>query len=221
MGHFNVSLMMRMLLQYLAFFIAIALPLVKAHSWIACTDYLEENAGDWNSDLCRAFPRHAQQYAPKGSFGVDTGFDHRPQENSPCKSSRDDNGAYNSDYNMAVYYPGQKVILAHPTKNHVADTRCTNKYIPDHGNYLYASEKDAYQDPTLSQFLANQIVDLGVSLFGHEIPDSTINTYPKPGYQNAPKFCDNPDKALATYAFTVPDNLEPGRYTFMWEWLFN
>ena len=37
-----------------------------------------------------------------------------------------------------------------------------------------------------------------------------ITTYPKPGYQNAPKFCENMDKALATNAFYIP-NVAPGK----------
>ena len=55
-----------------------------------------------------------------------------------------------------------------------------------------------------------QIADFGVSPFGHMKSQSEITTYPKPGYQNAPKFCENMDKALATNAFYIP-NLEPGK----------
>ena len=49
-----------------------------------------------------------------------------------------------------------------------------------------------------------------MSPFGHTKSQAEITTYPKPGYQNAPKFCENMDKALATNAFYIP-NLEPGK----------
>ena len=45
----------------------------SGHSWIACTDYLEDNGEDWNPDLCRAFPRHGHRYTPRtGTFGQDS-----------------------------------------------------------------------------------------------------------------------------------------------------
>jgi len=37
------------------------------------------------------------------------------------------------------------------------------------------------------------------------------SVYPKSGYGNAPKFCENTDKAVATYSFNVPRNLSPGQ----------
>ena len=55
--------------------------------------------------------------------------------------------------------------------------------------------------------------------FGGRFELSSI--YPKPGFQNAPRFCSNQDKAVATFAFNVPKDLEPGKYTFMWLWAFN
>lgn len=58
-----------------------------------------------------------------------------------------------------------------------------------------------------------QIADFGTAPFGHERTQAEITTYPKPGYQNAPKFCENMDKALATNAFYVP-NLQPGNPMF-------
>merc|ERR1712136_541047 len=65
------------------------------------------------------------------------------------------------------------------------------------------------------------VTDLGTSLVGsgNIAPD----TYPKPGYQNAPKFCENTDKAFASYSFNVPtaEEMAPGFYTFVWRWSFN
>ena len=41
-------------------------------------------------------------------------------------------------------------------QNHVAET-CTNKYIPDHGSFVYMSGKNPSSDPTLSQFKKNLV----------------------------------------------------------------
>jgi len=198
---------------------------IAAHSWIACTDYLEKNGDYWDASSCRAFARHGWQYTNKNeAFGTDKGYNINnppPPNNNPCRTSRDDNGAYTSDHPMAVYHLGQEVIIAHPTKNHVADVGCTNKYIPDNGSFIYRSGVYPSQDPTLSQFKANEVADFGKAPFGHHIPDHVTRTYPKPGYQNAPKFCENPDKSLATNHFTIPNNLQPGRYTLLWAWYFN
>ena len=68
--------------------------------------------------LLRAFPRHAAQYIPKtGQFGQDRGYDAlSPPEGRPCKTLRDGPNAYNDEHPMAVYFPGQKVVITHPTK---------------------------------------------------------------------------------------------------------
>ena len=62
--------------------------------------------------------RDGHSFTPKTSFGQDTGYNIiNPPDNAPCKTTRDgDNADYNSEYPMAVYYLGQKVVLAHPTK---------------------------------------------------------------------------------------------------------
>lgn len=82
-------------------------------------------------------------------------------------------------------------------KNHGTGS-CTNKYIPDSGNWLYAKPMTTVgqADPNLSEFKENEIVNFDVSPVGHSIPDEVINSYPKPGYQNAPAFCEDTDKAL-------------------------
>merc|ERR1712243_350933 len=102
-----------------------------------------------------------------------------------------------------------------------ADVRCTNKYIPDNGNKLYMGPRDHEGDVALSTYMKNEIYDFGVSPVGYNIPDKVTMIYPKPGFQNAPKFCENMDKALGTYTWTMPKNIKPGRYSFMWEWKFN
>ncbi|CAH1780838.1 unnamed protein product, partial [Owenia fusiformis] len=195
---------------------------VVSHSWLTCTDYLEENGEYWDNKLCRAWPRHANRFAHRdGLFGLDTGYNiNNPPMSAPCRTARDDS-SYDSAHPMAVYYPGQRIVVTHPTKNHVADVRCTNKYIPDHGNFVYAGPKDSKTDVPFNVFQQNMVVDLGTAPYGYDVSDQVTMTYPKPGFQNAPKFCENPDKALATFAFNLPANFETGRYTFVWAWYFN
>jgi len=108
-------------------------------------------------------------------------------------------------------------------KNHGTGIPCTNKYIPDNGNWLYAKPMTTVgeADPTLGEFKEREIVNLGTSPFGNDVPDSEVNTYPKQGFANAPAFCEDTGHALGTYAFNVPADMEPGRYTFVWLWAFN
>ncbi|XP_078659922.1 uncharacterized protein LOC144904688 [Branchiostoma floridae x Branchiostoma belcheri] len=193
---------------------------VSGHSWVSCTDYTEKNGDTWDQAKCRGFPRSAERFANrKGVFGVDTGYDFTPSENQACKTTRNDVTQYSASHPMAVYYPGQEVVFVHPTKNHVADVRCTSKFIPDRANKILMGARNAPRDVRLSQF--REVADLGVSPHGNGVPDDVTTQYPKPGYQNAPRFCENQDKALATGAFTLPANLRPGRYTFVWLWEFN
>lgn len=197
---------------------------VQCHSWLACTDYTEKNGATWKPDKCRGFSRGSYRKAPKnGVFGGDSGFDHSASEKNPCQVGKNDNGEYNRDHPKAVYYPGQQVILVHPMKNHGADVGCTNIHIPDTGSWIYRSQRNPSRDPSLSEFKRNLVFDLGKSPTGKDFNGdrSLSSVYPKPGYQNAPKFCDNTDKAMGTYAFNVPKNLSPGKYTFIWLWAFN
>ena len=56
-------------------------------------------------------------------FGIDRGFNYNnAQETKPCITARSDSGAYTNEYPMAVYYAGQKVVIAHPLK--------VSKYLP-------------------------------------------------------------------------------------------
>lgn len=194
----------------------VLLDYVLSHSWLACVDYTEKNGGDWYPEKCRGFARGSSAYAQKTSFGMDRGFDHKPgMSGSPCKTSTQ---SYSSEYPSAVYYPGQQVILVHPMKNHGATT-CTNIHIPDFGSAVYRGNVGTDTDEPYSYYTDKLVADLGRSLFGNA--NTAPDTYPKPGYQNAPKFCDNTDKAMATYSFNIPADLAEGRYTFVWSWKFN
>ncbi|XP_078617603.1 uncharacterized protein LOC144885556 [Branchiostoma floridae x Branchiostoma japonicum] len=210
--------------------------LVAAHSWITCTDYLEMNGDYWDHTLCRAFPRSASRMVPRtaqfgahdtysyfpstgavmvprtAQFGSHDTYSYFPSPGAVCRTSRNDATEYTADHPMATYYQGQTVVLTHPTKNHVADVQCTNKYIPDNGNWIDVGPLNGASDPAMFDGPEwTQIADMGKAPVGYEIPDAVTSTYPKPGFQNAPKFCENMDKSLGTYNFTIPSNLTPGK----------
>nr|XP_004225509.2 uncharacterized protein LOC101242977 [Ciona intestinalis] len=212
--------MLPICIVFLASFISHA----TSHSWLACTDYTEKNGGTWNPNFCRGFPRNAEIKAPRdGTFGLDTGYDYSPNEAQACGQSKGA-GAYTQRHPMAIYYPGQQVVLVHPMKNHGADIACGTIWMPDSGSWLYRGEiNNNGPDPTLSRFREKLVFDLGRSPSGLDFGgDASLSSvYPKPGYGNAPRFCDNTDKAMATYSFNVPRNLRPGVYTFLWIWAFN
>ena len=93
------------------------LAMVNAHSWLQCVDYQDENAGSWDPGRCRAYARDSKTYAPRnGQFGADRGYNYQPSNAKACITPRNDAGAYDGEHPMAVYHPGQKVILVHPTK---------------------------------------------------------------------------------------------------------
>jgi len=105
--------------------------------------------------------------------------------------------------------------MVHPTKNHAADP-CNNQYIPDTSNKIfYAPPGSDTSSMTLNDFKRNMVVDL----LSSPIPGS--DEYPKPGFQNAKKFCEDNDKAMAYNSFRVPTTFVPGVYTWMWYWIFN
>jgi len=191
---------------------------VRSHSWLACVDYTEKNGAHWDSSKCRGFPRDASKYAQKDSFGMDRGFDHKPgMDGAACKTSLS-GGSYSASYPKAVYYPGQQVILTHPMKNHGAAT-CTNIHIPDFGNRIYTGKKGTDTNNPYKYYRDFLISDLGVSVSGNQ--NTAPDVYPKPGFQNAPAFCENTDKAMGTYSFNVPEDIEEGEYTWVWRWSFN
>jgi len=191
---------------------------VVSHSWLACVDYTEKNGAVWDADKCRGFARDSYHYAKKNEFGNDRGFDHKPgSSGNPCKT-RYGASSYVEEYPQAIYYPGQQIVLVHPMKNHGAAS-CTNIYIPDFGSNIYRGLVNTDTDKPYSYYKDKLVSSLGTSIFGKELTNP--DQYPKPGYQNAPNFCDNTDKAMATYSFNVPDDLSPGRYTFVWSWNFN
>lgn len=102
-----------------------------------------------------------------------------------------------------------KVIQNFSFQNHGADT-CTNQYIPDFGNKIYRGKKNRDRDQSFSYYRSITVADLGTSPTGYAA-SSVYTKYPKPGYQNAPNFCENTDKSMGTYAFNVPEDLDAGK----------
>jgi hypothetical protein len=196
----------------------------SAHSWVACTDYRVANPTQspqgpaetdparrvYDESRCFGYPRDWQEWHGE-IFGLDRGYNYQPSGGPACKTPRGDAGDYTEEYPAARYAPGQVACIAHPTKNHVA-APCTNAYIPDHGQSFFVSAPGLTTDPPLEAF--------GRELTGYDGTHVTPS-FDYKGYGNAPTFCDNPDKALATACFDVPADLAPGRYTFLWRWAFN
>ncbi|XP_078573457.1 uncharacterized protein LOC144860189 [Branchiostoma floridae x Branchiostoma japonicum] len=204
--------------------LAAGLPaLATAHSWIVCTDYLENNGWYWDEAKCRGWPRAATTFNLRyGIFGATNTYTHRldnhPEERGLCKKSRDDDRWYEADTPMAAYYLGQKVVLTHPANNHVSESKCRSRGQIDWENLMFVVDGD--EDPCcIDSDKLIQIMDMGVSPYGWHHPDEVLSTYPKPGFQNVPKFCEDPEDAMGTYNFTVPTDLAPGRHTFVWKWI--
>jgi len=179
---------------------------VKPHSWLECVDYQIQEDTDldyYNKDQCIGFPRGFESQYESG-FGVDTGFDHR--DGSTCQSQN--KNTYSDNIMQSVYVAGQRVCLAYPAKNHVADV-CTNEFIPDTQTIIQRSKIQNSDDFTDSIFYDNL----------NGIHEKGVIDYK--GYQNCPKFCEDPDKSLCTMCFDLPENEISGSYTFRWTWEFN
>ncbi|XP_078656190.1 uncharacterized protein LOC144902560 isoform X3 [Branchiostoma floridae x Branchiostoma belcheri] len=203
---------------------AVGLPaLAAAHSWIVCTDYLENNGWYWDEAKCRGWPRGATYYNLRfGTFGTHNNYtwrlDNHPEDRALCKVSRNDDRRYTEETPMAAYYLGQEVVITHPANNHVAESQCRWRATIDWENLMFVVDGD--EDPCcIDSDKLIQIMDMGVSPYGNNIPPELTTIYPKPGFQNAPKFCEDQGNAMATYNFTIPMDLTPGRHTFVWKWI--
>ncbi|CAK4069329.1 unnamed protein product [Aphanomyces euteiches] len=202
---------------------------VHSHAWIDCSNYIIETGDDalhFKRANCIGFPRCAAERMSENShrftksvlgngvFGLDSGLAYL-QSVKGCQCDRSSSNAYTDATPMATYTPGQRVCLAYPAKNHVADV-CTNQYIPDNGMKIYRSDEGATTDPDLHKW-------------PHEIPHlngvHTDGQIDYKGFQNCPAFCENNgtnmDKALCTVCFDLEPDLALGSYTFHWEWQFN
>ncbi|OQR88725.1 hypothetical protein ACHHYP_06668, partial [Achlya hypogyna] len=183
---------------------AISVLTADAHSWLECTDYDTATAGSatWDKKQCNGFARCGDRQMGAG-FGVDTGFN---AEKKTCQC------AYGSDAGKniptATYTPGQRVCLAYPPKNHVADT-CTGPYIPDNGVTITRTAVGATTD------------DFSGKSYAHLNGVHVNGVVDHKGFQNCPSFCSDKDKALCTMCFDLEADIAPGKYSFMWQWEFN
>lgn len=166
----------------------------------------------YDASICKGFPRCGSRQASV-DFGADTGFNYHPEPEAEqsCQCTRDESTQYSEAAPMAQYTAGQQVCLTYPAKNHVAET-CTNENIPDRGMRIFRTTKGATTDPKLHQWPVEYHHKNGV----HE--EGKIDYK---GFQNCPKFCEDPDKALCTVCFDLESNIATGSYTFHWEWHFN
>jgi len=178
----------------------------QAHSWIHCSDYRGDRRY-YDPDMCFGHPRPINGRVPQQSlpFGLDTGFNQQPEES--CHTGPASNSPA---FPMARYKQGQRVVLAWPSKNHVAAV-CTNAYIPDTSLELFVAPLDADGHP--DEFTQ---VKASFSDVPHEKGKMDFE-----GFQKCPAFCENMDKSLCTGTFHVPENLADGLYTFQWKWEFN
>jgi len=178
----------------------------KAHSWIHCSDYRGDRRY-YDPDMCFGHPRPINGRVPQQDLplGLDTGFNQQPEES--CHTGPESNS---DAYPMARYKQGQEVVLAWPSKNHVAAV-CTNAYIPDTSLELFVAPLD--QDGHPDEFTQ---VKASFSDVPHEKGKIDFE-----GFQKCPAFCENMDKSLCTGSFNVPDDLPDGMYTFQWKWEFN
>lgn len=177
----------------------------SAHSWIHCSDYRGDR-GNYEPGKCFGHPRPMNGQVPAmGLFGLDIGYNKQPD--TTCHM-----GAMSplAAYPMARYKQGQQVVLAWPSKNHVAAS-CTNAFIPDTSLELFIAPEDADGHP-------DEFTQIPASFSDDPHVKGEMDFK---GFQNCPNFCDNMDKALCTGSFFVPANLPDGVYTFQWKWVFN
>ena len=179
----------------------------QAHSWVECSSYDPVSfdyttLGNYDRARCMGYPRGFQSQFNAG-FGVDTGYNWQlPNCNrDPFKQSD-----YTSQIPMATYKPGQVIYISHPAKNHVADV-CTNPFIPSITFYVNMSSK-----PDVDTF------DITLPMVGADHVNGVIDHL---GYQRCFDFCNNEDKSHCLSAWTLPSNIQTGRYSFIWIWQLN
>jgi len=222
------------------FFVLVQLAsIADAHSWVHCVKYEPNNQHDreYNNDaLCRGVPRqwykeggYASRHELGQEFGADRGFHiqvNTDRSGARCQGTIFPGRAdgfdvnYGGEQNLVHYTQGETYTLNWPTKNHVA-AECLNRFIPDTFLRLniFKQNEDNFpnnlKDPSQDEFDA---FTLDTS-FGRDPHVNGVIDFK--GFQNCPRFCENQDKSLCTGTFNLPDDLEPGLYTFQWNWELN
>lgn len=214
---------------FLVLFLFIA-SIADAHSWVHCTDYTGtgNDLNYHNPSQCRSLPRawYKNQFynaVPRNDqFGVDGGYNIQVNLDGsgtrcPGTATIGFDANYQGRQNVVRYMQGETYRLTWPAKNHAAAT-CTNRFIPDTSLDVFVfkqQDEGNMRDPTQDEF---NRTPLPTSFGADPHVQGQIDFK---GFQNCPRFCEDQDKAFCHGTFTVPDNLEPGIYTFQWNWLFN
>ena len=79
----------------------------------------------------------------------------------------------------------------------------------DNGATLFRGRHGRDKYKSLNYYKKRAVSSLGASPWGSA--NIFPNSYPREGYQNAPKFCEDTDKSMGTYTFNVPNKIKPGR----------
>lgn len=201
----------------LAFSVAVGLlstsPFTSAHSWLECTDYQFTPGSDaarvWDPLLCHGRARCGRRQM-ESKFGADTGFNIHTSAKCQCERGDAENQG-DRKAPVASYTPGQRVCLAYPPKNHVADGDCTNANIPDSGVRITRTAVNPTSDDPKG-FIKDYEQGNGKHVNGQ---------VDYKGFQNCPNFCQNKEGALCTMCFDLENDIAPGEYTFKWIWAFN
>jgi hypothetical protein len=195
----------------------IQLNYVISHSWLQCSDYKITSENDknyYNASNCLGRSRcgwNSLIDEEKSGFGTDSDLQFTRDPNS-CQCPKDNLKAYTKEAPMAHYDLGQTVCLAYPAKNHVAENckshpNVTNEFIPDGGVTI-----------AMSALPHTETYDV---IIPHQNGIHQKGKIDYKGYQNCPKFCEEPDKALCTMCFKLGDDIPYGTYSLHWKWEFN
>ena len=180
---------------------------VVAHSWLECSSYepdsLEyESLGAFDRSKCKGYPRGFARQFNEG-FGIDTGYN---WEQVSCSRDQFNENDYSDMIPMAELSPGQTFYMSHPSKNHVADV-CTNPFIPSKSFVVKMSSEVGVDS-----------FDIDLVMFDKDHENGKIDHL---GYQRCFDFCANQDKAHCLTGWTLPNDVQEGRHSFMWLWQFN
>mmetsp|Transcript_100293 Transcript_100293/g.189175 ORF Transcript_100293/g.189175 Transcript_100293/m.189175 type:complete len:356 (+) Transcript_100293:72-1139(+) len=176
-----------------------------SHSWLTCLDCASDNGKDCTN--CRGYPRNWHKN-PSVPFGQDVRRDMRPRSPPPggLKCLPDEainnpvSGGYSPSAPMAKLTAGQKITLTWPAKNHamVGIQRGVQLFISKTPN--------------------------GGDDFSHITSQAAwVSKYPElqKTFSNCNPNRRGVDRAFCKGEFTLPTDLKPGVYTFMWWWEFN
>jgi hypothetical protein len=195
----------------------IQLGYVSSHSWLQCTNYKITSDNDknyFNASNCLGRSRcgwNSLLDEEKSGFGTDSDLQFTRDPNA-CQCYKDNAKAYTKEAPMSHYDLGQTVCLAYPAKNHVAENckahpNTTNEFIPDGGITI-----------AMSALPNTETYDVVIP---HQNGIHQKGKIDYKGYQNCPKFCEEPDKALCTICFKLGDDIPYGTYSLHWKWEFN